>query len=907
MRKKRSGKRNVSRRNFLQTVGAGVPTLSLVMSETKATGVGVAGAPAGSSSGKFTTVDLEPHFCASPRDFGLREQARGLSGDPNRDGLLRTEAGKQSCRGIPFQFAPEGLSTKRWLALSQREAAWTKPQVEIPVGQRVGFVCLAAFCDWDRNEDPRPGEDAPENVGQPLGEAALVYEEGGEATLPIRRRFEVGAPTIPWGHLCFAALSQQADAPHPLSAPLTNGLDWGNQQTAVFENSYGDGPDGRPRAMVWISALTNPSPERTVKSLRLRAGAEPLMVCGLTLFHGRENPLRLERLTLYRFTLPKATAGEEGRWKVSVDLGTVARTYALGEFNAATWLEAPGAGLGERKAPPRSAKYLYAEVTASREATLVLSDTKSGENYEFDLNQIEPGKELEAQAGGARVEILEPHKVWLQGKVADKATGRPTPVRLAFRSKEGRYIPPYGHRTEVNDAWFEDYGADVKLMDTPFAYVDGTFQVELPVGEVYVEMTKGFEYAPVRKKLVIESGQRELQLEVSRHANFRAQGWVTADTHVHFLSPSTAVLEAQAEGLNFISLLAAQWGDLFTNVGDLSHGPLTSSDGDTLVQVNTENRQHLLGHLGLHGAQGAPVFPMSASGPGESYLGDPLWTSMSGWADTAHERKGLVVAVHFPYPTAEIAAEIVMGKIDAVELFPYTQHFNALQFQDWYRYLNCGYRLPAVGGTDKMGAYMPAGANRTYAFLGKEEFNFANWARAVRSGNTFSTTGPLLLFHADGHAPGEEIALGAGGGTVEVHVEAKSFVPFHRLEVVLNGKVVAVREEKEGTREMTLNENVRVAGAGWLAARCASRLGPTTAWNLAIAAHTSPVYVRVPGEEVFSPQGAAYMLTLIEGAQSWVENLATRPEPERLERVRKTLGEAREQLHRRLHQHGIAH
>ena len=36
---------------------------------------------------------------------------------------------------------------------------------------------------------------------------------------------------------------------------------------------------------------------------------------------------------------------------------------------------------------------------------------------------------------------------------------------------------------------------------------------------------------------------------------------MTADTHVHFLSPSTAVLEAQAEGLNLVNLLAAQWGD----------------------------------------------------------------------------------------------------------------------------------------------------------------------------------------------------------------------------------------------------------------------------------------------------------------------------------------------------------
>jgi hypothetical protein len=92
-----------------------------------------------------------------------------------------------------------------------------------------------------------------------------------------------------------------------------------------------------------------------------------------------------------------------------------------------------------------------------------------------------------------------------------------------------------------------------------------------------------------------------------------------------------------------------------------------------------------------------------------------------------------------------------------------------------------------VGGTDKIGAYEAVGANRTYAHLGGAEFSFRSWARAVRSGNTFMTNGPLLLFTVDGHVPGEEINFGAGGGSVEVHAKATCFFPVHRLEVVLNG------------------------------------------------------------------------------------------------------------------------
>ena len=889
-----------SRRGFLQSVGVGVPTLRLVLE-------GTAGAQArgrGFSREKFVPVDLTRHFNSSPADFGPQERAQWLGGDSARDHLLRTPAGENDFYGLPFRLGPDGTESKRWLALSTKPAPWTAQKVEIRLQERAGFLCLAAFCDWDKNERPGPGEDVTEQVGQLLAEATLVYEDGSSRSLPLRRRFEVGAPSYPWGHLSFASRPHRRDAPRRLTDALGSGMDWGELQTAVADNAYGGGPLGT----LWVSALRNPQPETTVRELRIEARAEAvLFLCGLTLFRGRESPLRYERLRLYRITLPEAAAEEEGRFTLDVDLGIVARTWAPSRFEPEVWLRAPDAGLGERAEPIHGGRHLYAEVTASTEATLLLTDTKAGRHYEFSLSEVTSGVELEARPAGARVEVLERDKAWVQGKVVDTATGRPTPVRLAFRSKEGRYIPPYGHRTEVNDAWFEDYGADVKLMDASFAYVDGTFQVELPAGEVYVEITKGFEYAPVRRRLSVEPGRRELTLEISRHTDLRARGWVTADTHVHFLSPSTAVLEGQAEGLNLISLLAAQWGDLFTNVGDLAHGPLVSRDRETIVQVSTENRQHILGHLGLVGGQGSPVFPMSASGPSESYLGDPIRTSLADWADAQRTRGGLVVAVHFPYPTAELAADVALGKIDAVELYPHGEHFNTLRFLDWYRYLNCGYRLPAVGGTDKMGAYMAVGANRTYAYLGQQELNFANWADAVRKGNTFMTTGPLVLFQVDGHPPGDEIALGAGGGTVEARVEAKSFVPFHRLEVVLNGKVVASREDQAGTREMTLTEKVRVPGPGWLAARCASKLGPTTAWSLGIQAHTSPVYLRVPGQDLFSAPAVAYMLTLIEGAETWVDGLATRPDAESLARVRKVFADAREKLHRRLHEHGIAH
>jgi hypothetical protein len=116
------------------------------------------------------------------------------------------------------------------------------------------------------------------------------------------------------------------------------------------------------------------------------------------------------------------------------------------------------------------------------------------------------------------------------------------------------------------------------------------------------------------------------------------------------------------------------------------------------------------------------------------------------------------------------------------------------------------------------------------------------------------------------------------------------------LEVVFNGAVVASREEASGTRQMKLSEKVTVKGPGWIAARCGSRL-PVARFG--VAAHTSPVYIAIPGREVFSAPAGAYILKLIEGAQIYMEQLATRPEKLRQAQILKALKEAHAQLRRR--------
>jgi hypothetical protein len=809
--------------------------------------------------------------------------------------LRELPAGDQRFWGIPFRLAPDG-DGPAWLLVDRpRELALD--------GETHGLshVVFVHTCGLPTTAASNQLPDPIVHAGERVADYVLTYADGSEHRRPVRWRFEINGGPATFGLRAFAARPNSMDQPLDFRGPYDKVL-WGRAQTSV------DASHGR----YWVYALPNPHPNRTVASLRLEPAAERpngavVAVAAVTRFYGQDHPLRHRRLETFRVVLPESRDGSLP--DVSVDLGVVARKYAVPAFDSDGWL----AGDGVTRPMPSEVtgeplREVYLDVAASADATLRVGDRDVA---------LRPAYERGSAASAdnrVRLEVVGGQRTWVHVTLQDASlrTGAASPARVHFRDPHGRYLPPYGFRHEVNDNWFEDYGADVKLHGTEYAYVDGRFQMELPVGEVYIELFKGFEYRPLRQKLTIAPGQRELRLTAERPLDWRRRGWITADTHVHFISPQTAWLQGQAEGLNVINLLASQWGDLYTNVGDVSGALSGVSRDETLVWVGTENRQHLLGHMSLLGVKGEPVYPMTTSGPSESYIGDPTWTTLAEWSDEARRKDGLVVIPHFPSPYCEVAADIVLGKIDGVELN--MSEWN-MQLHEWYRYLNCGYRVAAVGGTDKMGAYMPVGAIRTYARLDDAQLSgpltYESWAAAVRAGRTFTTTGPLVDVTVEGRHPGDEIALPATGGTLHVQAIAESVVKFDALEVVVNGQVVAAESSVvasgDGTYRCRLAAPVQVPGSAWIAARVASDMDRWIGSPRRVAAHTSPVYIVASGQELFSPSDATNMLTLLEGGLTWLDTLSIPADPERHARNRKVFEDAREHLHGRLHAHGQGH
>ena len=95
-----------------------------------------------------------------------------------------------------------------------------------------------------------------------------------------------------------------------------------------------------------------------------------------------------------------------------------------------------------------------------------------------------------------------------------------------------------------------------------------------------------------------------------------------------------------------------------------------------------------------------------------------------------------------------------------------------------------------------------------------EEFSYEAWCRAVRSGRTFLSGGPLVTLSVDGCEPGGTVEL-SGPGTVSIHAVSRIF-PLRSVEVVRNGEVIA-RAEANGGRQAEISEELRIHGNSWIA------------------------------------------------------------------------------------------
>jgi hypothetical protein len=805
--------------------------------------------------------------------------------------LERLPSGHQVWRGLPFDAGlAGGGATRRWIAIDGplRIALDADTDIDAPASH----VVVAHLCDvWRDDAGQRPaavpaGHVVP--IGQPLARYTVVAHDGRRVERVVRRRFEVSDGILGWGSVAFASVTHLDNepldwrGPHERQTPGRYAPVGQSGALTVMPGKYGGNvvgvsdlvPSADDDAFLWLYAIPlGPDVVPVAMEVEPLAGGQPgstVLLAAVTLFAGTDDPLRRgPRMVVRVDGIASAPA---------VDLGTVIRSLApIESASPATpgavggvpaerpvgWGAARRDEAGEAAGGPR-----LVDIVAAADAVIDLG------GWAVPASHLRPGEHVQGP-GGRSVVLLPSQSIPVTVAVRDGGSGQLIPSRVRFTSRDGRYLPPDSHRDEVNPGLLEDSGADLILGSAAYAYVPGEFTVHLPPGPVEVEVVAGFERRPVHQTLVVTSDTRHLALALERSDDLRPEGWVTADGHVHFLSPSTALLQAAAEDVDLVHVLATQWADLFTGISDLPWGATSHRSGRPMVVMGTENRQNLLGHLALLGAR-HPTLPLASGGPPEGRIGGALDVLLADWAERCRADGGLVVGAHFPLPYAEIAADIVTGRIDALEAQALPPGLDDPMILEWYRYLRLGYRLPIVGGTDKMSAEVPVGAVRTYARLAPDvPLTFDTWAGAIRAGRTFVTSGPMLRFAVDGHEPGDTVRL-SSPGRVGVRAVASASQPvISDLEIVLDGRVVAHVGAGSPTAELVLDQELVIETGGWLAARSRSPHHIESAFATSMAAHTSPVYLEVAGRPARPPEDdAAVVEQVILGARTWVADVA---------------------------------
>ena len=824
-------------------------------------------------------VDLSGAWNATDEELAERLHPR------YRQALDRLVDGSVVFRGLPFDLGTRAAG-RRWAVLDG------DVDVDLRGAGPATRLVVAHFCDSWRND---AGERAPGvpvgwvlPTGEPLARYDITLADGTTVGLDVRRRFEIADGIIGWGYLPFAAIGHRVDAtidwrgPHARlepgryapaghAGPLTMlAASWGAAQTGVMD--FVPTPDDDITYWLPVIPLGGRVEPREVR-LRSLGGGRPgsdVVVAAMTLFDGTADPLVVAARRRWLVT------GDGGALPV-VDLVVAIQSRPLelppepdprspigwGRFSPAGRSDEDGPSSSGPDASPRRS---IVDLALAPDARVAFG------SWTLDAAALEAA--AVSPDGTLRIEPLPAANVRLDVRIS--AGGEPTPSRVRFVAADGRELPPLGHREEVNPGILEDTGAGLILGPETWAYVPGTFQVDVPLGAVTVEVVKGFDHRPVRRELAIDGATTTLDVDLERPIDLRPAGWRASDSHVHFLAPSTALLQAAAEDVTWVHLLATQLGDEHTSIPDLEWGGGRDPSGQHEVIVGTENRHNLLGHLALLGAH-RPVLPLSSGGAPEGRIAAPTIELLADWADRCHTEGGLVVGAHFPLPFAEIAADLVAGLIDAVELQVLAPGLDNPSILEWYRFLNVGERVPILGGTDKMSAEVPLGGVRTYAHLDRDgEPTFDAWCAAVRAGRTFVTSGPVIELLVEGHEPGSILSLPSDGGRLSVDVRVRAAQPvIDTVEIVVNGLVVATEAETEPRDNVRLETTIDIESGSWIAARSRSPFEIHSAFNSSMAAHTSPVYVEVEDRPLFVEEDATAILEVIDGTVRWLETMAT--------------------------------
>lgn len=419
-----------------------------------------------------------------------------------------------------------------------------------------------------------------------------------------------------------------------------------------------------------------------------------------------------------------------------------------------------------------------------------------------------------------------------------------------------------------------------------YFYADNTFAVSVPKGVTHFYFSAGLESIPSHITMDVQSDST-LPVPINRWIEMRERGWYGGDSHVHLhtggplaVTVKDALVAARAEGLHYSNLCVSNnVGDDIRDASLITGKPHPLSTANHLLVFGEEMRSSIYGHMQFFGIRELVTPQYTGFLDTPNHHDYPANYTM---AAEAVRQGGIVTYGHpmfkdQPLPfgddltadngaARELPIDAILGVAHAVDLMSYNSDEDR-SAELWYRLLNCGLKLAACVGTDALldRSTDPLGGSRVYVQV-DGPLTMNKWLTGLKQGRSLVTNGPIPQLTIAGKGPGDTCQL-KEQGTVRAHVNVESYTPFHRVDLIVNGKVVNSRKTSEnaganGFRLSRYHVDVPITRSSWVAVRVHGPDHPAIfdgpAW-----AHTSPVYVSLQQQPIVHREDAEYFVDWI--------------------------------------------
>lgn len=371
-----------------------------------------------------------------------------------------------------------------------------------------------------------------------------------------------------------------------------------------------------------------------------------------------------------------------------------------------------------------------------------------------------------------------------------------------------------------------------------FYQVSGDFSLKLKPGKYRISIEHGNEYLPISEQFTVKPTDVELQNSylLKRWIDLPARGWYSGDVHTHHASHKPEFNEymmqfAKAEDVHVVNILEMgdRWNTYFKSS---SYGAKSAicrentclifgqeeprSDYGHVIGLNTENLARDTANYNYYDI----IFDKIHKAP----------EALAGFAHFAYRGEGVVEGMALYAPTQ---------KINFIELLQNTQ----LNKEDYYEYLNLGFRISATAGSDfPWGSTI--GDGRTFVYTGKNFSHYA-WFEGLKKGNSFVSNGPAVFLEVNGNIPGSELNIITGEkATISVKsISNDKIGRIKSIEIYNNDGLLASQPNDSGADSVSINLIHTITKSQWVCAvvYCS---------NSAVA-HTSPVYILADGKPIF--------------------------------------------------------